>query len=78
MHKTTFRCLKSIRTFEWMMIPFRLKNAGASNQRGMNTIFNNMIGNNIEVYIDDVLVKSKRKEDHIEHLRKSLEQLQTH
>ena len=34
--KTTFRCPSSIRTFEWLVIPFGLKSVGASYQRAMN------------------------------------------
>ncbi len=57
--KTAFRCPGPIRIFEWLVIPFGLKNAGATYQRAMNLIFHNLIGKSIEVYIDDIVVKSK-------------------
>jgi hypothetical protein len=57
-HKTTFRCPGSIGTFEWVVMPFGLKNAGATYQMAMNSIFHNMIGKYMEVYIDDIVVKS--------------------
>ena len=56
-HKTTFRCPRSIRIFEWVVMPFRLKNVGTTYQRVMNLIFHNLIGKNMVVYIDDVVVK---------------------
>ncbi|KAM1850245.1 hypothetical protein ACFX13_014461 [Malus domestica] len=59
-HKTTFRCLRALGTYEWVVMPFGLKNAGATYQRAMNTIFHDLIGTIVEVYIDDVVIKSKR------------------
>ncbi|XP_056159547.1 uncharacterized protein LOC130135144 [Syzygium oleosum] len=57
-HKTAFRCPGAIGTFEWLVMPFGLKNAGATYQRAMNFIFHDMIGEFMEVYIDDIIVKS--------------------
>jgi hypothetical protein len=37
---------------------FGLKNAGATYQRAMNYIFHNLIGTLVEIYIDDITVKS--------------------
>lgn len=45
-------------TYEWVVIPFGLKNVRATYQRVMNYIFYDMISQFIEVYIDDVVVKS--------------------
>ncbi|XP_059635368.1 uncharacterized protein LOC132277533 [Cornus florida] len=56
-----FRCPGSIGTFEWVVMPFGLKNARATYQRAMNSIFHDMIGRFMEVYIDDVVVKSSAK-----------------
>lgn len=42
--KTTFRCPRLLRIYEWVMIPFGLKNAGAIYQKVMNSIFYSMIG----------------------------------
>ena len=55
--KMAFRCPGAIRTFEWVGMPFRLKNTGATYQKAMNSIFYDMIGQFIEVYIDDMVIK---------------------
>ena len=44
-------------------MPFGLKNEGATYQRLMNKMFTHQIGRNVQVYIDDMLVKSMRKDD---------------
>ncbi|XP_074355018.1 uncharacterized protein LOC141693750 [Apium graveolens] len=49
-------------------IPFGLINAGATYQRLVNMMFKNQIGKTMEVYVDDMLVKSKVADDHIKHL----------
>ena len=58
--KIVFRCLSSLGMFEWMVMPFGLKNAGATYQRAMNAIFHDMLGHHIENYINDIVVKSKK------------------
>ncbi|BFG30909.1 hypothetical protein CerSpe_171830 [Prunus speciosa] len=70
-HKTAFRCPGAIGTYEWVVMPFGLKNAGATYQRAMNLIFHDLIGRTVEVYIDDVVVKSPSKADHVGHLRQA-------
>ena len=50
-----------------------LKNAGATYQRAMNYIFHDLIGKLVEIYIDDVVVKSKSTAGHLEDLRQVLE-----
>ncbi|XP_073049441.1 uncharacterized protein [Primulina eburnea] len=77
-HKTAFRCPGAVGTFEWLVMPFGLKKAGATYQRAMNSIFHDMIGHHIEVYIDDIVVKSKQAADHIEPLRKSFQRMRQH
>jgi hypothetical protein len=52
----------------YRVIPFRLKNAGATYQRLVNRIFCEQIGQNIEVYVDDMLVKTIQGKDHIANL----------
>ncbi|KAL8148773.1 hypothetical protein AgCh_005948 [Apium graveolens] len=49
-------------------MPFGLINAGATYQRLVNMMFKDQIGRTIEVYVDDMLVKSKVAGDHIKHL----------
>ncbi|KFK44313.1 hypothetical protein AALP_AA1G241900 [Arabis alpina] len=50
-------------------MPFGLKNAGATYQRLVNRMFADQLGDTMEVYIDDMLVKSQNATDHVEHLR---------
>ena len=47
--KTAFRCLGAIGTFQWVVMPFGLKNARPTYQRPKNTIFYNLIGKRMEV-----------------------------
>ena len=76
--KTAFRCLGSIGTFEWLVMPFGLKNGGATYQRAMNAISHDMLGHHMEIYIDDIVVKSKRANEHVDHLRESFEMMRHH
>ena len=46
-------------------MPFGLKNAGSTYQRIMTRMFEPQLGKNIEVYIDDMVVKSKVVSDHM-------------
>ncbi|XP_073120297.1 uncharacterized protein [Henckelia pumila] len=46
-------------TFCYRVMPFGLKNAGATYQRLMDRVFASQIGRNVEVYVDDILVKSQ-------------------
>ncbi|KAI0497291.1 hypothetical protein KFK09_020514 [Dendrobium nobile] len=52
----------------YRVMPFGLKNAGATYQRLMNKIFKTLIGRNMEVHVDDMLVKSLEKSQHISDL----------
>ena len=54
---------------------FRLKNAGAIYQRLMNKMFASQIKRNVEVYVDDMLVKSKSKDHHLSDLRETFKTL---
>lgn len=49
----------------YIRMPFGLINVGATYQRLVNKMFKKQIGKTMEVYMDDMLVKSKRAEDHI-------------
>ena len=64
--KTSFITSRGL--FYYKVIPFGLKNARATYQRLMNRIFHGQIGKNVEVYIDDMLVKSKEEDDHLKDL----------
>ncbi|KAM2433749.1 hypothetical protein PS1_023926 [Malus domestica] len=52
----------------YKVMPFGLKNAGATYQRLVNSMFAEQIGKNMEVYVDDMLVKSKHADQHITNL----------
>jgi hypothetical protein len=62
--KTAFRCPGHVGLYEWIVMTFGLKNAGATYQRAMNYIFHELIGKIVEIYIDDVVVKSKSYKEH--------------
>ncbi|CAN6562475.1 unnamed protein product [Malus baccata var. baccata] len=59
-------------------MPFGLKNAGATYQRAMNAIFHDLIGQSMEVYIDDIVVKSKTEEQHLVDLKHALTRMKVH
>ncbi|XP_050217638.1 uncharacterized protein LOC126668489 [Mercurialis annua] len=64
--KTSF--VTDIDTYCYKQMPFGLKNTGATYQRLMNFVFKDQIGRNMEVYVDDIIVKSKKVEDHAKDL----------
>ena len=59
-------------------MPFGLKNAGSTFQIMMTRKFDPQLGKNIEVYIDDMVVKSKIESEHIGDLRNIFEILRKH
>ena len=59
-------------------MPFGLKNVGATYQRLMNKMFAQQIGRNVQVYLDNMPVKSRREEDHLEDLRKKFDTLRSY
>ena len=67
--KTAF--ITSQGLYSYKVMPFRLKNAGATYQRLVNKMFNKQIGRNMEVYVDDMLVKSKEELAHLDDLRET-------
>jgi hypothetical protein len=73
--KTAFRCLGFISLFEWVVMNFGLKNVGATYQRAMNLIFHDLLRVLMEVYIDNVVVKSVGFEEHMTDLKLSLERM---
>ena len=54
---------------------FGLKNAEAAYQRAMVALFHNMMHREIEVYVDDMIAKSKTEEEHLVNLRRLFERL---
>ncbi|KAL5549472.1 hypothetical protein UlMin_004703 [Ulmus minor] len=69
--KTAFRT--TFGNFHYVVMPFRLKNAGATYQRAMTAIFHDMIHDFVEDYVDDLVVKSKKAIYHVSHLKKVFE-----
>ncbi|CAL8153304.1 unnamed protein product [Prunus armeniaca] len=63
-------------TYCYKVMPFGLKNAGATYQRLVNKIFKVQIGKTMEVYVDDMLVKAPERADHIENLAEAFSILQ--
>jgi hypothetical protein len=61
--------------FEWVVMTFGLKNVRAMYQRAMNLIFHDLLGIMMEVYINDIVIKSVCFEEHIANLRVSLERM---
>ena len=70
---TTFRTPKRIYCYKVM--PFGLKNAGATYQRAMQKIFDDMLHKNVECYVDDLVVKTRNRGDHLEDLKKVFDRL---
>ena len=64
--KTAF--VTPVGNYHYKVMPFGLKNVGSTYQRMMTRMFEQQMGKSIEVYIDDMVVKSKLVPDHIEDL----------
>ena len=54
---------------------FGFKNVGATYQRLMKKMFAHQIRRNVQVYVDDMLVKSQREEDHLDDLKETFDTL---
>ena len=61
--------------FCYKVMPFSLKNARTTYQRLMTKMFAQQIGRNVQVYVDDMLVKSRKEEDHLEDLMETFDTL---
>ena len=61
--------------FYYKVMSLGLKNAGVTYQRLINKIIAHQIGRNVQVYIDDMLVKSRREDDHLDDLRETFDTL---
>ena len=69
--KTAFRT--PMGNFYYIVMPFGLKNAGATYQRVMTAIFHDMMHQELEDCVDDIVVKSKKREEHFYMLKKVFE-----
>ena len=73
MEKTTF--VTQWGTFYYKVMPFSLKNVGATYQCDMVALFHDMIHYDIEVYVNDMISISRTEEEHLDHLHKLFERL---
>ena len=64
--------------FCYKVMPFDLKNADATYQRLMNKMFAHQIGINVQVYMNDMLVKSRREDDHLDDLKETFDTLRSY
>ncbi|KAA0036541.1 uncharacterized protein E6C27_scaffold191G00430 [Cucumis melo var. makuwa] len=64
---TAFRTPKGIYCYKVM--PFGLKNVGATYERAMQKVFDDMLHQYVKCYVDDLVVKSKRRQDHLKDLK---------
>ena len=64
--KTTF--VTPTGNYHYKVMSFSLKNAGSSYQRMMTKMFEPQLGKNIEIYIDNMVVKSKLESEHVNDL----------
>ena len=71
--KTSFVTSQGL--FYYKVMSFGLKNAGARYQRLMNKMFAHQIRRNVQVYVDEMLVKSLREDDHLDDLRETFDTL---
>ncbi|QRV77894.1 Retrotransposable element Tf2 protein [Ceratobasidium sp. AG-Ba] len=71
--KTAFRTRWG--TYETLVMPFGIINGPAYFQAYVNDIFKDLIGVNVVVYMDDILVFSRNREDHVKHVREVLKRL---
>jgi hypothetical protein len=65
MSKMTFHCPGFIGLFQWIVMTFGLKHADITYQRAINLIFHDLLGIMLEIYIDDVVVKSDSMDHHL-------------
>ncbi|GKV13488.1 hypothetical protein SLEP1_g24490 [Rubroshorea leprosula] len=71
--KTSFYASDEI--YCYVMMPFGLKNVGATYQKMVTIVFYAQIGKNLEVYVDDIMVKSLKVEDHLANLDETFNNL---
>jgi len=64
--------------FCYTVIPFGLKNAGATYQHAMSTIFRHHLRKTVECYIDDIAIKSRDKNNHLHYLIMMFDLMRAH
>src|SRR3954464_7575608 len=73
---TSFRT--PLREYCYTVMPFGLKNAGATYQRAMDKIFRPYIRKTVECYVDDIAVQSRLHTDHLADLKEVFEVMRRH
>ena len=73
MEKTSF--ITEWGTYCYRVIPFGLKNVGATYQRAATTLFHDMMHRDVEVYVDDMIIKSRGRADHLAALERFFERI---
>ena len=74
--KTAF--VTPVGNYHYKVMPFDLKNAGSTYQQMMTKMFEPQLGKNVEVYIDDMVVKSKLVSEHLADLANIFKILRRH
>ena len=57
--------------YYYKVMPFELKNVGATYQRLVNCMFSHNIGRNVDVYVDNMLMKTKDEANHLDDLKET-------
>ena len=70
--------ITSFGVYCYKIMPFGLKNAGATYQSMVNKVFNAQIRRNLEVHVDDMITKIKEAKDHVKDLRETFSTLKAH
>ena len=72
--KTAFRMRSGL--YEYLVMPFGLTNAPATFQAFINNVLREYLDQFVVVYLDDILIYSRTKEEHVQHVQKVLQALQ--